>query len=122
MESVHLLPLLTQSMRWNAAHGITGRLFVDGTRAQTFSQWIEGDPADVGALFERIWTDPRHADLQVLASGPVADLTGQPGRLYPDWSMSLETQSRLPVSLSDFLGVYESFPERRLAAGWSLAA
>jgi hypothetical protein len=111
-------------MRWNAAYGITGRLFVDGLDdgAVAFAQWIEGDPADVGILFERIRADDRHTDLRVLASGPVADLTGQAGRLYPDWSMSLETQGGLPNSLSDFLAVYESFPERRLAAGWSMAA
>ena len=119
---VHLLPLLTRSMRWNAAHGVTGRLLVDDPAPRTFVQWIEGDPADVGVLFERIREDGRHTDLRVLASGPVSELAGRPGRLYPDWSMSLETQADLPASLSEFLAAYEAFPERRLAAGWSLAA
>jgi hypothetical protein len=109
-------------MRWNAAHGVTGRLFVDGTEARAFAQWIEGDPADVGALFERVRADPRHRDVRVLASGPIGDLAGLPGRLYPDWSMSVETRAELPASLSDFLAGYEAFPERRLAAGWTLAA
>lgn len=118
------LPLLTQSMRSNAARGVTGRLFIsegDDEPAQ-FVQWIEGDPADVGILFERIRTDPRHADLDVLASGPISDLVGRPGRLYPDWSMSLERRPDLPASLAAFLRVYQDRPEPVDAPRWGLAA
>lgn len=124
MEPNEYLPLLTQSMRWNALRGITGRLFL--TEADVvpveFVQWIEGDPAEVGVLFERIRTDPRHTDLRVFASGPIADLTGRPGRLYPDWSMSLERRPDLAESLSDFLSAYEGRPERRLLPRWGVAA
>lgn len=124
LSSDELVPLLFRAMRWNAQHGITGRLFVEGPEFSVgaFAQWVEGRPEDVAALFERLREDDRHTNICVLASGPIRDLTGRDGRLYPDWSMSLERDATLPLTLSDFLAAYEDWPERRLVQRWEMAA
>lgn len=47
----------------NPDAGINGMLVFAG---DAFAQWIEGPSAAVGALWERIRRDPRHADIVVL--------------------------------------------------------
>lgn len=124
LTSRDLLALLSQSMRANVVRGLTGRLFiedVDGTPG-TLVQWIEGPTEAVSSLYRKIERDPRHSDVEVLASGPLVRLTGRAGRLYPDWSMSLETEQALPTSLSEFLALYEDHPERCLVQRWGVAA
>ena len=124
LTSRDLLDLLAQSMRANVVRGLTGRLFVEDADGAPGSlvQWIEGPAEAVDALFRKIERDPRHSDVEVLASGPLTQLTGRPGRLYPDWSMSLETEEALPHSLSEFLSLYEDHPERCLVQRWGVAA
>ena len=73
-----LVHLLLTSQRHNRRHDITGSLMVAGGY---FAQAIEGSPAAIGDLIERIRRDSRHAELAVLLDIPL----GQ--RRYPDWSM-----------------------------------
>lgn len=124
ISSDDLLAILVASRRWNAQNGVTGRLFVEEAddACGAFVQWIEGPEEALGRLFRRIAEDPRHADLSVMASGPIGELAARPGRLYPDWSMSLERAEALPSSVGEFLTAYEDQPERRLVPEWTAAA
>jgi len=55
------------SRQRNTAHGISSLLVFDGGR---FCQYIEGASVAVGELADRIRTDARHTDLQVLNQVP----------------------------------------------------
>lgn len=76
-----------------------------------FVQWIEGPEDHVEQLFAEIEEDGRHADVDVLARGPVDDLTSRShttvdttsGRLFPTWSMGLVRLAELPATLDGFL-------------------
>ncbi|MDM0115119.1 BLUF domain-containing protein [Variovorax sp. J22R133] len=61
--------ILARARAANAANGITGLLVFDGMR---FLQHIEGPPANVGRLWERIASDPRHTDVRVIYRGVLA--------------------------------------------------
>ena len=50
----------------NSTNAITGLLVFDGER---FAQQLEGHSRSVRKLFERIASDPRHADVHVLHQG-----------------------------------------------------
>ncbi len=81
-----LSDLLLSARRWNARHGITGKLIVleeDGQLVR-FAQWIEGAERDIEACFERIAADPRHTDLEVRRQGPIQ------GRRFPAWEMAID--------------------------------
>ena len=63
----------------NARDEVTGGLlFSEGC----FAQVLEGPLDAVEAAFERIQCDPRHCEVVVLQSGPVAK------RDFPNWSMA----------------------------------
>lgn len=63
----------------NARDGVTGGLlFSEGC----FAQVLEGPQDAVEAAFERIQCDPRHCEVVVLQSDPIAT------RDFPDWSMA----------------------------------
>ena len=73
-----------------------------------FVQWIEGPEEAVETLYHEIASDDRHFDIEVLARGPIAELTGNTniptvGRLFPSWSMGLVRLSELPATQSGFL-------------------
>lgn len=53
----------------NAQAQITGLLVFDGLR---FCQHLEGPPAALEALMQRIAQDPRHSEVRVLYQGPLA--------------------------------------------------
>jgi blue light- and temperature-responsive anti-repressor len=55
--SLGLFNLLAQARVRNATLGITGHLIYDG---EFFTQWIEGLPASLDALWESLLRDPRH--------------------------------------------------------------
>ena len=74
-----LSAILTRSRRNNAAAGITGLLYTDGTR---YLQVLEGPEESVGPTFERIRADPRHRGVVVLSDRTVAT------REFGDWSMA----------------------------------
>lgn len=90
--------LIGQARAFNEGHGITGLLIYCDLK---FMQLIEGDPAAVGALYERIRRDPRHANIRLLHRGP------QARRFFPAWSMALHDAHAVPdaerARLSNFL-------------------
>jgi hypothetical protein len=71
--------LLDQARRANQALGITGILLYDG---DLFVQLLEGEAADVDALFDRIKRDQRHAGIQPLIREDI------PERQFSNWSMA----------------------------------
>ena len=71
--------ILLVSRRNNEAAEITGALLFSDTN---FSQVLEGPRADVERLYETLNHDPRHKDLLLLLSEPLA------ARQFPDWSMA----------------------------------
>ena len=86
-----LSDLLLSARRFNAAHGVTGKLVVleDGDRVVRFAQWVEGPPAALETCLRRILADPRHGDVDVRRSGPV------PARRFPVWDMAIEPADAL---------------------------
>jgi hypothetical protein len=71
--------ILTVAQAHNAAHGITGVL----CQGQgLYLQVLEGDRADVNALYRRILMDGRHRDVQMLSFEETA------ARRFPGWSMA----------------------------------
>ena len=78
MSKPELLLLLEQARQKNAGLGVTGLLlYKDGN----FMQALEGDEAQVRALYASISADPRHRDCIVIFEGHIEQ------RLFPDWSM-----------------------------------
>lgn len=84
--------LLLSARRYNAQHGITGKLVVaeaeadDGTtRVVRFVQWIEGEAETVRRCLRRIHADPRHDEMEIQFFGPVE------ARRYPGWDMAIST-------------------------------
>lgn len=110
-----LLPILMTSMRNNARVGVTGLLLYGPPRPLpapdpdappssvvipfegpgVFVQWLEGPEEAVRATYERIHADARHADVEILGE------SGRDRRLFPHWSMGLETVCALPETAAD---------------------
>lgn len=88
-----LSDLLLSARRWNAAHGVTGKLVVleEGDRVARFAQWIEGPPEALEACIGRIFADPRHEGIDIRRRGPVDE------RRFPDWDMAIQ-----PATASSF--------------------
>jgi hypothetical protein len=77
-----LLELLQTARVRNDAMHITGMLVQsDGD----FLQVLEGEPADVVGIYDRICVDPRHRDIKVLQRG-----LGYGDRLFPNWAMGFK--------------------------------
>ena len=78
--------LLFAARRFNAQHGVTGRLLVledEKTRRVTrFVQWLEGPEVSVQAVMKRVQADPRHRKIEVLVHGPAQQ------RRYAEWDMA----------------------------------
>jgi len=73
--------ILKASRRNNAAAGVTGLLLYDGRR---FLQALEGEVAQVHAVYERIKADPRHRAVVLLSSRDVE------ARAFGEWSMAAQ--------------------------------
>ena len=84
-----LSDLLLAARRWNAAHGVTGKLVVleDDDRVVRFAQWIEGPRSALEACVRRIVEDPRHDEIDVRRRGPVEV------RRFPGWDMAIQPAS-----------------------------
>lgn len=78
MAQPELLSLLDQARVHNEARGITGLLMYHG---QEFLQLLEGERADVEALFATIHHDARHQQVYVMWEGPVQ------ARSFERWAM-----------------------------------
>src|SRR5262245_9617280 len=80
LASEQIEQILLASRRNNEGAEITGALLFSDTN---FSQVLEGPRADVEHLYyETLHHDPRHKDLILLLSEPLAV------RQFPDWSMA----------------------------------
>ena len=71
--------IVASSRRRNAADGLTGLLIFDGDR---FCQYVEGPPASIAALRERLDRDARHVRMEALIEGPFAG-----PRRFSDWRL-----------------------------------
>lgn len=99
----------------NQRHGITGILLYN---SGNFMQLIEGDAAEVEALYEKISNDSRHTDVSLLFSETITH------RNFENWLMgyrNLETLKAVdPELLSPFLeedlhfSIYKKNPYRAL--------
>lgn len=79
LKTSHIDDILSASRDNNRKAGITGLLvFHDGV----FFQVLEGEAADVSAVFEKISRDWRHSGCRVLFDEPVVS------RAFGDWSMA----------------------------------
>lgn len=67
------------SKRNNSADNISGALMFNQL---CFAQILEGESQLIERTFERIQTDPRHQNIQVLDYGPIEK------RSFPDWAMA----------------------------------
>lgn len=72
--------LAAASERNNARLGITGALYYDG---RCFFQVIEGDPAHIDLLRQRIAADPRHTEMALLDRARIAR------RRFGPWRMKM---------------------------------
>ena len=73
-----LVELLEQARESNLHNGITGMLLYSNGN---FTQVIEGEETTVLALYQKILTDPRHANVLTLLNRPLTE------RMFPEWSM-----------------------------------
>ena len=92
--------ILLTALRHNPTVDVTGLLQASPAR---YLQWLEGPEAAVRALYDRICTDPRHRDVELMAEGPLEAVAGRRQRLFGAWSMSLRKVDEVPESLAAFL-------------------
>ncbi|MBB5684919.1 BLUF domain-containing protein [Sphingobium boeckii] len=67
-ETADLTGILIQSKHNNAINGVSGILWSDGLK---FIQVFEGPMESVGVTWDRIRTDPRHCEINVIQDSPV---------------------------------------------------
>lgn len=96
--------ILDVSRRRNPRLGVTGALLYNHG---SFAQVLEGPLAAVERVFESIQCDPRHGDVTVIESGPIAT------RLFPDWSMAFSGDRHL----ADVPGAALAFEQAFAGAG-----
>lgn len=89
-----LAAIVEASARRNEADGITGMLWTDGIG---FAQVLEGDHAAVGQTLERILTDPRHSNIELVCDRAVA------GPMFGGWSMKRPDASQESTTSEAFL-------------------
>jgi hypothetical protein len=83
-DEVRVNDILKASRRNNAAAGVTGLLLYDGRR---FLQALEGETAQVHAVYERIKADNRHRAVVLLSTKEVT------ARAFGEWSMAAQRVS-----------------------------
>ena len=85
-----LAAILRQSKTNNPQHGITGVLCCSD---DMFLQVLEGGRTAVNRLYNRIATDPRHKDVELLSYQQIGE------RHFAGWSMGQVNVARLNPSL-----------------------
>lgn len=80
MSEAEFTHLGLEAARLNALDGITGLLVYNGER---FCQTVEGAPAAIDSLLQRLGADPRHHDLEVIDDGAIVQ------RRFRSWDMQL---------------------------------
>jgi hypothetical protein len=91
--------IVSTSRRLNEENGITGLLLFNGT---FFLQIIEGEPAAVDELVERIRADERHSGMLVF------DQRGIDRRFFPEWRMEYR---RIAGSYHEIENIVQAIPE-----------
>lgn len=90
VDAEELQSLLRQCRTGNAKHGITGVLcFAD----RVFLQVLEGSRSAVNRLYQRIVTDTRHTDVELLAYDEIDE------RRFAGWAMGQVQMSGLNPAL-----------------------
>ena len=100
LERADLDRILEASQRNNKRDQITGLLTYSG---EVFVQFIEGPPAALRHLMNRLKDDPRHRDIMVLSQGSEHE------RVLPDWDMELVTREEAHRVLQDALGESDNY-------------
>jgi len=85
-----LVAILRKSKVNNPALGVTGVLCFSGG---IFLQVLEGGRSAVNQLYNRIVTDPRHSDVELLIYREIGE------RCFAGWSMGQVNMSRLNPSM-----------------------
>lgn len=85
-----MLAILRQSKANNPAHGITGVLCCSDS---IYLQVLEGGRSAVNRLYNRIATDPRHKDVELLSYEQIGE------RRFAGWSMGQVNLTRLNPGL-----------------------
>jgi signal transduction histidine kinase len=99
-EEQELPQLLTRARSANALHGITGMLlYIRGT----FFQVLEGEAADVDAMYQKILRDPRHTQVRQIVREPIA------ARNFAEWTMAFDTVD--PVDAGGMIGDTDFFSD-----------
>ena len=95
IDTEELVGILRQSRTQNPERGITGVLclsrgiFIQVLEGGIFIQVLEGGRASVNALYNKIASDPRHAEVTLLAYEEIAE------RRFAGWSMGQVQTNRL---------------------------
>lgn len=85
MSAADIQDLLERARHKNLARDITGMLlFIEGS----FFQVLEGDSAEVDAIYETIARDPRHDRMTQIIREPIAQ------RSFGEWSMGFASIER----------------------------
>jgi hypothetical protein len=90
--------ILEQSRARNGARGITGMLLYV---QRCFFQVLEGDPAVVDPVYERIQLDPRHHRITRIIAEPIVR------RSFGEWTMGFSTLA--PAQAGNLLGENDFF-------------
>jgi len=90
LDQEELVTILRQSKANNPSTGVTGVLCFSGG---IFLQVLEGGRSAVNQLYNRIGSDPRHTDVELLLYEEIGE------RRFASWSMGQVNMSRLNPSL-----------------------
>ena len=97
-QAAEIEQILATARRHNPRRNVTGALLVS---RGCFAQVLEGGVDDVEAIFTRIQSDPRHADVRILQFEPVVS------RSFGNWSMAFAGHSTLATERLDVAGVMD---------------
>jgi hypothetical protein len=86
--------ILAESIAWNTTAGITGMLWSDG---KNLAQVIEGAHDEVGATMDRIRSDPRHTDIEMVLDRAVLS------RQFGHWAMRRADDGEASTPCTAFL-------------------
>lgn len=98
-----LMAILNTARNFNSTKNITGLLLY---RKGYFIQALEGEEADVTALFEKIKQDPRHTNTLLVSQEPIAK------RSFQQWSMGFQNLDKLDP---EFYHAHRDFIEATFA-------
>lgn len=104
--SNNVAAIVEVSTRRNDADGVTGMLWFDGVG---FAQVLEGDHATVGRTLDRIRTDPRHSNIELVCDRTVAL------PMFGGWSMKRPDDSQESATSEAFLIGYAKRMDGRAA-------